>query len=136
MRASSVTFKEKDQPWHEDNHGIPVTYSPQFSGQRNIRPDAAGIHEGFHTMKNGEPEKRGVPKDAPQFSFKRVQLELDADTHFHRSWGRSLLREQPELCRRACNGEGGIQQLVVVQNVIDTEGSLSAESFADSYIFL
>src|SRR5438128_9349259 len=61
-------------------------------------------------LKNGAPEKRGVPNDAPQFSFKRVQLELDADTHFHRSWGRSLLREQPELCRRACNGEGGIQQ--------------------------
>src|SRR6266851_1770104 len=107
-------------------HNLATPQSPRFRCYRS----------GFHSVKNGAPEKRGVPKDAPQFSFKRVQLELDADTHFHRSWGRSLLREQPELCRRACNGEGGIQQLVVVQNVIDTEGSLSAESFADSYIFL
>src|ERR1700731_1978849 len=75
--------------------------------------------------------EKGAPKGALQFQTK-AQLKDDADAHLHRSGGVSLLREQPELRRRACNGEGWIQQLVVVQNVVDTEGGLSTESFGDS----
>jgi hypothetical protein len=63
-------------------------------------------------------------------------LEVDANTHLHGSWGSSLNGELPEIGGRTSIEEYGIQQLVVVQNVVDIERGFGIEAFCNFDVLL